>query len=146
MRAQRAARAAAAEKSSRGGGESRPAGRQTRAGPKITSDVMNGLAKPLSSKREQPLTSPAGVAPGPREAKSGIPKRAAKPLPALKPFGRSDASAAPQERQLGTTPKRGRPRIEDRNKPKPPKPWEIVGMSRRTYFRREAERRQKEAK
>lgn len=85
--------------------------------------------------------------PAPREAKLEIPKRAAKPVPPLKPFGHSDASGAPQERQLGTiSPKRGRPRIEDRDKPKPPKPWELAGMSRRSYFRREAERRQKEAK
>ena len=37
--------------------------------------------------------------------------------------------------------KRGRPRIEDRNKPKP---WLAAGMSRRTWFRRQTEKRRTE--
>ena len=44
-------------------------------------------------------------------------------------------------------PPRGRPRLEDQAAAQESvKPWQKLRMSRRTYFRREAERRQKEAK
>jgi hypothetical protein len=81
-------------KSSRGGVESRHAGRQTQAGPRMTSDVKNGLAKPLSPNREQPLTSLAGVASGPREAKPGRPLDVdkAKTLTATKPWAAAGLS------------------------------------------------------
>jgi hypothetical protein len=46
------------------------------------------------------------------------------------------------EAPAGVTPspreaKRGRPRIEDRGKPKP---WEMAGMSRASWYRRKAEK------
>ena len=34
--------------------------------------------------------------------------------------------------------KRGRPRIEDRGKPKPKSPWELAGMSRASWYRRKS--------
>lgn len=39
--------------------------------------------------------------------------------------------------------KRGRPRIEDRGKPKEPWPWEALGISRRTFYvmKKDPERR-----
>ncbi|MDE2101669.1 MAG: hypothetical protein KGL39_30765 [Patescibacteria group bacterium] len=41
------------------------------------------------------------------------------------------------------TPKRGRPRIEDRDKTlKVLRPWESCGMSRSTWYRRQKERQQ----
>ena len=41
-------------------------------------------------------------------------------------------------------PKRGRPRIEDRGKTlAATRPWEALGMSERTWYRRQAERRRK---
>jgi hypothetical protein len=41
-------------------------------------------------------------------------------------------------------PKKGRPRIEDRaNTIEARKPWGKLGMSRRTWYRRQAERRRK---
>jgi hypothetical protein len=30
--------------------------------------------------------------------------------------------------------KRGRPRVEDRGKPKEPWPWDVLGISKRTFY------------
>jgi hypothetical protein len=44
-------------------------------------------------------------------------------------------------------PKKGRPRIEDRaNTNEARKPWLKLGMSRRTWYRRQAERRKSQSR
>jgi hypothetical protein len=56
---------------------------------------------------------------------------------------------APKDKPAGITPspretrKTGRPRIEDRDKTlAATKPWLALGMSERTWFRRQAEKRE----
>lgn len=86
-------------------------------------------------------TVPAGIAPGPREAikSSGAARtakvRKSKPIP--QPPSPSASTVAPE----ATKPKAGRARLEDRDKTiEATKPWVAAKMSRRTWYRRQAEK------
>lgn len=126
LRAQREANAAVAEKSSRG---------------------TAGKADPQGGRAAQPQNGArygdgAGVATGPREKKSGG-YASGSSSGAVNAVLKRDEGSNPSP---PTKPKRGRPRIEDRDKPKPPKPWETAGMSRRSWYRRKAEAKQEPKK
>ena len=55
---------------------------------------------------------------------------------------REEAQSANRGRQVRRAPKKGRPRIEDRAKTiEAKKPWLKLNMSRRTWYRRQAEKR-----
>lgn len=142
IRAQREANAIAAEKSSRGGGGARPAVKRrtvdNRKGDTSGKSaeglcVAGTLGEPAAAvTRGEKMKGPQGANSLP--ATHGGPRRS----------GGSErhlAGVAPGPRE--DKPKRGRPRIEDRDKPKPPKPWETAGMSRRSWYRRKAEARWK---
>lgn len=56
--------------------------------------------------------------------------------------------ATPREPHIKAdiTPRKGRPRIEDKGKSfEATKPWEALGMSRRTWYSRQAEKRKERA-
>lgn len=54
--------------------------------------------------------------------------------------GRKVALTAEERRVAGSLIKTGRPRLEDRDKTNEArKPWEALGMSKRTWYRRRAE-------
>lgn len=101
---------------------------------------------PLATLRSNPSVPTkaslrAGVASGAREAK---PKRKGSEENEMRRAERRRLS----EREIreivdGTAPKRkGRPRIEDRDKTiEAAAPWVALGMSRRTFYRRQAEKR-----
>jgi hypothetical protein len=59
-----------------------------------------------------------------------------------KRLGRLDALPAHPIRTMKRAPQKGRPRLEDRAKTiEARKPWLKLGMSRRTWYRRQAEKR-----
>ena len=109
-----ASRALREAKSSRGGGESRPA------------------RENLAGEREAPETT---LVHAPIDRTSSAASSPPRRVPAL--IGKS-AGIAPGPR--GT--KVGRPRLENAAKTlKATKPWEKLGMSERTWYRRQAEKR-----
>lgn len=80
-------------------------------------------------------TPRAGVAPGPRETnRPVVAQQVERPI-----CNREVSGSTPLP---GTKRKRGPPRIEDRAKTlTATEPWADLGMSRRTWYRRQAEKR-----
>ena len=86
-------------------------------------------------------SAPSVVANAPREAKqsSGAARTATRRKPKLPPPGASAAAPVPVKRKFV------RPRLEDRDKTLAvQQPWVAAKMSRRTWFRRQAEKRVKQ--
>jgi hypothetical protein len=123
-------------KSSRGSTESR------RASVPLASLRSNSSMPTKASLR-------AGIASGPREAirrpKSTAKKNSPATTKALaKASGESSDAGGMQDRCVSIPPpiRKGRPRIEDRDKTiEASAPWVALGMSRRSWYRRQAEKR-----
>ena len=131
-----------AQQSSRGGGESRPA-RRINHPSEVASRVEQAGAEAVvvdagkvAGSNPRPL---AGVTTGPREAiPSSDAARAAPRKPKHQPPGASPAASG------AIKPKLGRPRVEDVKKTlRALKPWAALGMSRSTWYARQAEERVK---
>lgn len=150
--------------SSRGGGESRPAGTRdrpaepSRAVTRAAPDVATNRGK-ASQARER---KDAGLAPGTRGAKlersSAVEQAAVNrqvggsipPTPAKSPARRQAVKASGFGPDIGGSnppapakDPRGRPRKEITKDVSGPRPWEKLGMSERTWWRRQAEARGK---
>ena len=126
-------RNAAPVKTSRGGGESGPVATPQRAD--SGTRVAPRIPAPSRGAQAASALSGAGVAPGPRETKSKpvVAQQVERPI-----CNREVSGSIPLP---GTKPKRGPPRIEDRgNTLTATKPWEALNMSRRSWYRRQAEK------
>lgn len=132
----------ATSKSSRGGGESRPAKTGNKPGSVPGEDVSSSASRFVRpAVLGADLQPRAGVATSPREANPGA--ASAEPIPTVAHEG---AKVARGGRTGGSTPptgakrKAGRPRIEDRDKTlAATKPWKALGMERATWYKRKAE-------
>lgn len=129
-------------KSSRGGGESRPIPKPG----KVAGSVGTGVYPPVKERRSQTEVGQAGVASSPREAKGGL---RISPIPSVGPIGdgigltmvRHPTQAELAKNGGNWPPKRGRPRLEDRDKTlRATKPWLAAGMSRSSWYRRQREK------
>lgn len=120
-------------------GERHPAGpcpqHQTKRGDRPEATVLNGAAerkKPTSKRARSPqgVKEQTGARAFHALAAGEIPAQNAPERPA------EDGERAGHK----TSPRRGRPRIEDRDKTlKATKPWVAAGMSERSWYRRRAE-------
>lgn len=140
---------------SRGGAESRSAGNVTQA---------TGSAVPGVPLRQGDMISPkvllaARVAPGPRDTNPNIKQEKSNAKASSRPKSKAANGRIPQTDPAQSKPqmeasknipagpraesvkptgaialKRGRPKLSG------PRPWEIAGMSKRTYYRRQAEK------
>jgi hypothetical protein len=125
-------------KSSRGGVESRHAGkavgRRAQAGLSRSNLIAeSGVVTPPQAVADETVT--AGVASGPREAKSGSPLGTQTVRDAAIVEGRKVAQIAPRI-DFDKVFKRGRPLAKDRDRTlEVTKPWVAEGVSRATWYR-----------